>query len=256
MAPSTLALASVSALAIGLTLGLIGGGGSVLTVPVFAYLLGYPPKVAIAMSLPVVGITSLVGAVGHWRRGNVQWRTALAFGAVAMLGSLGGAFLSRLLDGRVQLAGLGVVMTLAALSMLRSAALPDTSGAAQKPLVLIAAAGIVVGMLTGLVGIGGGFLIVPALVLLGGVPMKQAIGTSLAVITMNALSGFVGYLGTVALDWNVMALFAAVAAGGILAGTSLAARVSVAQLKHGFAFFLLAVAAFILYKNRSLLTGR
>ena len=258
MAPSTLALAAACALVTGLTLGVIGGGGSVLTVPVFVYLLGYPAKEAIAMSLPVIGATSLIGAIGHWRRGNVQLRTALAFGAVAMAGSFAGARLSQLVDGRFQLALLGLMMGGAALSMLRSASTTAASDepAPQRPLALIAAAGIAVGILTGLVGVGGGFLIVPALVLLGGVPMKQAIGTSLAVITMNTLAGFAGYAGQVHIDWTAMGLFAGVAIAGILLGTRLVAHVSVVQLKRGFAFFLLAVAAFVLFQSRAILLGR
>ena len=257
MAPSTLALAAACALVTGLTLGVIGGGGSVLTVPVFVYLLGYPAKEAIAMSLPVIGATSLIGAIGHWRRGNVQLRTALAFGAVAMAGSFAGARLSQLVDGRFQLALLGLMMGGAALSMLRSASTTAASDepAPQRPLALIAAAGIAVGILTGLVGVGGGFLIVPALVLLGGVPMKQAIGTSLAVITMNTLAGFAGYAGQVHIDWMAMGLFAGVAIAGILVGTRLVAHVSVVQLKRGFAFFLLAVAAFVLFQSRAILLG-
>ena len=229
-----------------------------LTVPVFVYLLGYPAKQAIAMSLPVVGATSLVGAYRHWRAGNLQPKTALAFGAVAMAGSFVGARLAKLLDGRVQLIGLAIVMSLAALSMLRSGAKTggaSTEPAQQRSLVLIAAAAAGVGLLTGLVGIGGGFVIVPALVLLGGVPMKPAVGTSLAVIAMNAFSGFVGYVGQVAFDWIPMAIFTAWAIGGILLGTWLAPRTSDAQLKKGFALFLLAVAAFILFQNRSALLG-
>ncbi|MBI3791951.1 MAG: sulfite exporter TauE/SafE family protein [Gemmatimonadetes bacterium] len=257
MSPSTLAIAATSAMAIGLTLGLIGGGGSVLTVPVFAYLLGYPAKQAIAMSLPVVGLTSLVGAARHWRAGNLVWRTALAFGAVAMVGSYGGARLARFLDGRTQLVGLGVVMVAAAVSMLRSAASPAPieQHVTHHSLPVIALAGVGVGVLTGLVGIGGGFLIVPALVVLVGVPMRQAVGTSLAVISMNAASGFLGYAGTVQVDWPALGLFAGVAIAGILVGTQLHAQVTSAQLKRGFALFLLVVASFILYQNRGILTG-
>jgi uncharacterized membrane protein YfcA len=244
MLPSTLALAAVSALAIGLTLGLIGGGGSVLTVPVFAYVLGYPPKVAIAMSLPVVGATSLVGAARHFRAGNLLWRTALAFGVVAMVGSYAGARLARHLDGRVQLAALGVVMVVSAISMLRSAGSAANETPHQAPLPVVALAGVGVGLLTGIVGIGGGFVIVPALVLLLNVPMKQAVGTSLAVIA-----------GQVSIDWPILLVVAAIAIVGILAGTHLHASASPAQLKQGFALFLLAIAGFILYQNRGVLTG-
>ncbi len=256
MATSTLALAALAAMVTGLILGLIGGGGSVLTVPVFVYLLGYPAKQAIAMSLPIVGCASLVGAIGHWRAGNVQWRIALAFGAVAMLGSFVGARLSSLLDGRVQLLLLGSAMTLAAVSMLRSAAqgaAADSTG--QRSLPLVALAGVGVGVVTGVVGVGGGFLIVPALVVLGGVPMRAAIGTSLAIITMNAVSGFAGYLGHVTFDWIAIIAFTAISIVGILVGARLAVRVPIGRLKRGFAFFLLAVSGLILFQNRGVFTG-
>ena len=257
MPTSTLLLAGACAASIGLVLGLIGGGGSILTVPVFVYVLGYPAKQAIAMSLPVVGATSLVGAVGHWRAGNIQARTGLAFGLVAMGGAFLGAKLAVFIAGPVQLLLLGVVMLASATMMLRSSikspGTDDTDATRKRSLPAIAAVGFGVGMLTGIVGIGGGFLIVPALVVLGGVPMKQAIGTSLLVIAMNAASGFAGYAGTVAVDWRVMGLVTIVAVAGILVGTRLVRHVSAAQLKRGFAVFLFAVAAFILYQNRGVL---
>ena len=257
MAPATLVLAAVFAAAIGLTLGLIGGGGSILTVPVFAYVLGYPAKQAIAMALPVVGVASLVGVYGHWRVGNVNWRVALSFGVVAMAGAYGGAQLARLVSGSAQLTMLGLVMVAAALSMLHSAGSAERAADPARPhsLPLIGVVGLSVGILTGLVGIGGGFVIVPALVLIVGVPIRQAIGTSLAVIAMNSLSAFAGYLGQTPFDWPAIGLFTIVTVGGILAGTRLGARVRPAHLKQGFAIFLLFVAAFILYQNRGALFG-
>lgn len=256
MSPATLALAAFFAAVIGLTLGLIGGGGSILTVPVFVYVLGVPAKQAIAMSLPVVGATSLIGAIGHWRAGNVQWRTALAFGLVAMLGSFGGTRLARYLDGAVQLTLLGVVMLGAGLAMLRSrdgAVVP--SPPTPHRLALVGAVGLGVGVLTGLVGIGGGFLIVPALVLLVGLPMKQGVGTSLVVITMNAAAAFAGYAGTTVVDWRMMAAFTAITIAGVLAGTRFATAVPAQHLKRGFAIFLFVVAAFVLYQNRGVFLG-
>ena len=257
MAPATLALAALFAAAIGLTLGLIGGGGSILTVPVFAYVLGYPAKDAIAMALPEVGVTSLVGVVGHWRAGNVNARVAMAFGLVAMLGSFGGAQLARMLSGAVQLTLLGAVMIVAALSMLRVAPRGDEPHETVKPqsFILIGAVGLGVGMLTGLVGIGGGFIIVPALVLIVGVPIRNAIGTSLAVIAMNSLSGFLGYVGQAAFDWRAIGLFTIITVAGILVGTRIGAFVRAARLKQGFAIFLLVVATYILYQNRGVLIG-
>ena len=241
---------------IGLSLGLLGGGGSILTVPVLVYVLGIAAKPAIAMSLPVVGVTSLVSAALHWRFGNVRVRTAIPFGLLAMAGAFAGAKLSVLMSGTAQLALLAVVMLAAAGSMLRGGAVRAGGKPAPAPrLALIVPVALGVGVLTGLVGIGGGFLVVPALVLLAGVPMKEAVGTSLLVIAMNSVSGFAGYLGTVTLDWGFLAGFTAVAVVGALAGTALVARVPQATLKRVFALFLLVMGAFVLYQNRDAFTG-
>ncbi len=248
------ALGFVFAALIGLSLGLLGGGGSTLTVPVFVYVLGFDPKAAIAMSLPVVGATSLVGAASHWRSGQVQVRTAVLFGIVAMAGSfLSARLLAPKVSGGLQLVMLAVVMLAAAVSMFRNAAgRRDAAASAPRaaPMPLLAAVALAVGVLTGLVGIGGGFLIVPALVLLAGVPMKQAVGTSLLVIAMNTFSGYAGYATHTAVPWGFLLGFTAVAIAGILAGTHLTRFVSQAQLKRAFAVFLVCVGAFILYQNR------
>jgi uncharacterized membrane protein YfcA len=241
---------------IGLALGLLGGGGSILTVPVFVYVLGFAPKPAIAMSLPVVGATSLIGAIGHWRSGNVDLRIALLFGALAMAGSYAGARLAAYIPGSVQLALLGVVMLGAAASMLRGGRPPGGTPAGEAhreraPLALLIAVGLAVGALTGIVGIGGGFLIVPALVILGRVPMKQAIGTSLLVIAMNSATGFLGYLGQVSVPWGFVGAFTLVAIVGIVAGTLLVRYVPAHALKRAFAIFLLAIGVLVLYQNRT-----
>lgn len=245
---------------IGLSLGLLGGGGSILTVPIFVYLLGFGAKEAIAMSLAVVGATSLVGAASHWRAGNVNVRVALIFGVVAMAGTYLGARLAVFFSGAAQLILFALVMLIAAFFMFRgmpvkaSAAAEDTA-IRDMPLALIVVEGIAVGVLTGLVGVGGGFLIVPALVLLGRLPMKQAVGTSLLVIAMKSAAGFYGYLGQVEVQWAFMTLFTAVAVIGIFAGTYLVRFVSQAQLKRAFAVFLLVMGGFILWQNRSVLVG-
>ena len=249
-----LALAAI----IGVSLGLLGAGGSILTVPVFVYILGYDPKRAIAMSLLVVGATSLLGAVSHWRAGHVRLRVAATFGAVAMVGSYLGARLSALVSGTTQLLVFGAVMVLAAAFMLRADGageeLPTVAEAAAPiPLLLLVAAGV--GLLTGMVGIGGGFLIVPALALAARLPMRHAIGTSLLVIALNAFTGFAGYIGQVDVAWPVVIAFTAVAIGGVFAGSSVARFVSPAALRKGFAVFLVAMGLFILYQNRAALTG-
>lgn len=247
-------LAAALALLIGVTLGLLGGGGSILTVPVFVYVLGLESKRAIAMSLPVVGLAALVGVARHWRLGNVDARTALQFGLAAMAGAYGGARLAQFLAGPVQLGLFALVMLAAAVSMLRDARLPEGDDPGRTPswgrLLPI---GVGVGAVTGLVGAGGGFLIVPALVLLGRVPMRKAIGTSLLVISMNTAAGFAGYRGAVDVDWGIVASFAAVAGVGIVAGSALVSRVPTRQLKRAFALFLLVIGTSILWQILSLL---
>jgi uncharacterized membrane protein YfcA len=243
----------LSAALIGLSLGLLGGGGSILMVPVLVYLLGFEAKPAIAMSLPVVGATSLVGAIGHWRTGNVRAGTALVFGLMAMVGAFTGARLAGLLSGATQLIIFAAVMLLAALFMYRNQ-LGSASTAPpglERGLLPLLASAVGVGVLTGIVGIGGGFLIVPALVLLARIPMKEAVGTSLLVIAMNTTSGFAGYLGQVTIDWGFVAGFTAIAILGVLAGTRLLPLISPAQLKRAFAVVLVGVALFILHQNRS-----
>lgn len=253
---------AVLAVLIGLTLGLLGAGGSILTVPVFVYVLGFAAKPAIAMSLPVVGTTSLVGAIGHWRAGNVELRMALVFGTIAMLGSYAGARLAVFVSGGAQLVLLGIVMLGAALSMLRggvksSEQTPDDAPRFdRRRSALIAATALAVGLLTGLVGIGGGFLIVPALVLLARVPMKQAVGTSLVVIAMNAASGALGYAGRYDVPWTFVFLFTVLAVAGVVAGTHLVRFVSQRALRRAFALFLLGLGVLVLYQNRAVFMPR
>lgn len=241
---------------IGLSLGLLGGGGSILTVPIFVYVLGYGAKESIAMGLAVVGTTSLVGAFSHWRRGNVHIKKALSFGALAMAGTYTGARLAVFVPGAVQLSIFAVVMLAAAWSMFRNAGgvqAPENEApkATAKSMALITLVSLGVGLLTGLVGVGGGFLIVPALVLFGRLPMKQAVGSSLLVIGLNSFVGLAGYAGQVELPWRLLGAFVALAVGGILVGTWLTRYVSQAGLKRAFAMLLVVMGAFILFKNRS-----
>lgn len=245
------------ALLMGLSLGLLGGGGSTLTVPVLVYVLGYAPKTAIVMSVLIVGTTSLVGAFRHWRVGNVNIRMALLFGTVSMIGAFLGAKLSALFTGRAQLLILAVVMLAAAISMLRSTRGTSASQANSEPvpvpMLMLGIIGMAVGILTGIVGVGGGFLIVPSLVLLAHVPVKEAVGTSLSVIVLNSASSYAGYYGTVDVPWIFLIGFVAVAMVGIVSGTALVSRISSPALKRGFALFLVVMGAFVLYQNRSVL---
>ncbi len=243
-------LAGFLALVVGLTLGLLGGGGSILTVPAIVFAMGIDPKTAVVMSLPIVGGAALVGAARHARMGNVDLPVAIPFGLSAMLGAYGGAWIGRFLEGRTQLMILAVVMFLAAISMLRRT--PPREPAAITPhrvtpqLLLI---GVATGVLTGLVGIGGGFLLVPALVLLAGVSMHKAVGTSLLVITMNTTAGYAGYHGAVAVPWDLVLWFGGIAAVGIIAGSALLPRVPQVALKRAFALLLIVVASSIVWQD-------
>lgn len=240
------------ALLTGMALGLFGGGGSILTVPIFVYILGFGAKESIAMSLAVVGVTSLAGAGRHWRAGNVDVRLALAFGGVAMAGTYLGARLSALVSGGFQLLLFGAVMLAAAMAMLRH---PTLTPGRRHSLAGIVAQGLAVGVLTGMVGVGGGFLIVPALVLLGGVPIRTAIGTSLLIITLNATTGFIGYLGQVDVAWTTIAWFSVVSSAGIFIGSHIVNTVPQRALRRAFAVFLLVMGVGIVYANRSVVTG-
>ena len=247
------AAALVPGVLIGAALGLLGGGGSVLTVPIFVYALGFEPKAAIAMSLAVVGVTSALGTAGHWRAGNVNLRVALVFGGVAMPGTLLGVRLSRLVPGPTQLVIFGAVMLAAAVFMLRgrSPCEEDIGGCLAPPVVsplTVVPAGLSVGVLTGIAGVGGGFLIVPALVLMR-LSLRAAVGTSLLIITGTCVAGFLGYLGQVRLDWAAMAWVGAGTLPGIALGGYLHQFVPQSTLRRGFAAFLVIMAAFIVIEN-------
>ena len=244
---------------IGTALGLLGGGGSVLTVPVFVYVLGFEPKAAIAMSLAVVGATSALGTAGHWRAGNVNVRIALVFGGVAMLGTLLGVRLSRFVPGTSQLVIFGAVMLAAAMFMLRRRPACEevrreclASPVVSAPKVVTG--GLAVGVLTGIVGVGGGFLIVPALVLMR-MSLREAVGTSLLIITGTCVVGFIGYLGHVRIDWAAMAIVAAGTLPGIALGGYLHRFVPQPILRRGFAAFLVFMAAFIFIETLGRLTA-
>ena len=240
------------AFVIGITLGMLGGGGSILTVPVFVYVLGYDPKSAIAMSYPVVGFTTLVGAIGRFRSGEVKVPRALIVGAASISAAFAIARLSHGVKGNLQLTILGAVMLVSATAMLRSAGKAEVppDAAPPRPAVL-ALVGLCVGSLTGLVGVGGGFLIVPALVGYGGVTMREAVGTSLLIITANCVAGFAGQHDVATLPWLLIIIFTVVSVSGMLLGTRLAKQLPVGTLKRGFAVLLLVIAALLIWQNRA-----
>ncbi|MEC9282045.1 MAG: sulfite exporter TauE/SafE family protein [Bdellovibrionota bacterium] len=240
---------------IGLSLGLLGGGGSILTVPILVYALGMEAKLAIALSLAIVGATSLLGVYGHYKKNNVDLKVALIFGPVAMAGTFLGAKLSQFLTGQMQLLLFAGIMLIAAVFMMKGRKDEDESDddTELKKLnyMLIVAEGVFVGIITGLVGVGGGFLIVPALVLMTGLPMKRAVGTSLLIISLKSFAGFAGYIGLVEIPWEFLVKFTAASAVGIFIGTYLVQFVSQKKLKKAFAIFLVFMGIYILYKNRS-----
>ncbi len=245
-------LAWLGALCIGLALGILGSGGSIITVPVLVYLVGQPEKIAIAGSLAVVGAIALIGAAQHALERRVAWRSVAWFGLPGMAGTWAGAWLSGFVSGAVQLIVVAVVMLAAAIMMFRrSGYQPATK---PRPVSHIVADGLGVGLLTGFVGVGGGFLIVPALVLLGGLGMHVAVGTSLAIIAMNAGIGFVKHLQVLqaeglALDWKILGTFVVLGAAGSVVGGLVADKVPQATLRRAFALFLVLMAIVILVES-------
>src|SRR5829696_5181964 len=251
-----IALTIALAVLVGVTLGLLGGGGSILTVPLLAYVAGMDAKQAIATSLLVVGVTSAVGAASHARAGRVQWRTGLVFGAAGMAGAYGGGLFAQFIPGTVLLIGFAAIMIATAIAMLRGRNSTGTGGHPDTlPVVKIVIEGLVVGLVTGLVGAGGGFLVVPALALLGGLPMPIAVGTSLVVIAMKSFAGLGGYLSSVHIDWTVALMVTAAAVGGALIGARLTSMVNPDGLRKAFGWFVLAMSSVILAQEIHLSVG-
>ncbi|QCU77026.1 sulfite exporter TauE/SafE family protein [Citricoccus sp. SGAir0253] len=239
---------------IGVSLGLLGGGGSILTVPILTYVAGLPAKEAIAASLFVVGTTSVVSVISHARKGRVKWRTGLVFGGASMAGAFGGGLLGGHVPGTILMIAFALMMVATAAAMIRGrkkSAAPgeDGDGARKLPVVKVILEGLVVGLVTGLVGAGGGFLVVPALVLLGGLSMPAAVGTSLVVIAMKSFAGLGGYLTSVQLDWGLVAGVTVAAILGSLVGARLTGIIPEAALREGFGFFVLAMGVFVLVQE-------
>lgn len=250
-------LAWIGALAVGLSLGLLGSGGSILTVPVLVYVVGQDEKVAIAGSLAIVGFVSLAGSLPHAFKRNVDGPSVLLFGIPGMAGTYLGAYLSTYVSGTAQLALFATVMLVAAVMMLRPRVEQNDEERKRRAAWKIAIDGVLVGTLTGLVGVGGGFMIVPALVLLGGMTMHRAVGTSLVIIAMKSASGFYKYLSVLdteglELDWNVLATFAGLGVVGSFAGSYLSTRIPQAKLRKGFGVLLVVMAIYILWRELAL----
>jgi uncharacterized membrane protein YfcA len=239
-------------IAIGLSLGLVGGGGSILAVPVLVYVLGEPVREATTASLAIVGITAVVGAADYARRGTVRVRVGVLFAAGGAVGAIAGTFVNRRLDERLLLLAFAVVMLVSAYAMLRGARGRRSAAAEIAPsdrTAAIIATGVGIGVLTGLFGVGGGFVILPALVLLLGLPMPVAVGTSLLVVALTSASALAAHLATGGIDWAVAGSFAAAAIVGALAGSRLGRRLSSERLTHIFAVLVIVVACVLIVRN-------
>jgi len=254
----------IAGLLTGMLLGVFGSGGSIITMPALLYLLDVEPKSAIAMSLGIVAVTATITAMQHWRHGNVDLRITAVFGLFGVIGTYFGALLGVITPVVIQLSVFAFVMYAAAWKMLkpesqRKPKLHRSVGAMAVDLTAdntddlnyphIAIHGITVGILTGIVGVGGGFLIVPALVLLSGLPMKKAVGTSLSIVSLKSFAGFAGYAGSVVIDYQMMGIFTVIAVIGSVVGSQLGHRLPADLLKRGFGGFLLLVASYILFKS-------
>ncbi len=239
---------------IGLSLGLVGGGGSILTVPILVYAIGQPVQAATTTSLAIVGLNALVGMMGHARAHRVDFRTGLLFGVGAIGGALIGSWLNMFVPATVLLVLFALIMLVAATAMLRRRGEPSETGRVQggvrsaREWATIAASGTVVGLMTGFFGVGGGFVIVPALVLVLGLSMRLAVGTSLLIIAINSAVSLAAHLRTGSLDLAVTGLFVLGGLVGALVGVSLAGRVPQRRLTQVFAALIFIVAGYILYR--------
>ncbi|MEU4099350.1 sulfite exporter TauE/SafE family protein [Streptomyces tanashiensis] len=244
------ALIIAVSLLIGVSLGILGGGGSILTVPILVYLAGQDTKEAIATSLFVVGATSLAALIPHAWVHRVRWKTGLLFGAFSMAGAYAGGRLAEYIPGTILLIAFALMMLATAFAMLRKprdGAKKATRPAHRDlPLKHIAVEGLVVGAVTGLVGSGGGFLVVPALAILGGLPMGIAVGTSLLVIAMKSFAGLAGHLSGVSIDWGLALTVTVAAVIGSLIGARLAGRIPQDALRKTFGWFVVVMGVFVL----------
>lgn len=234
---------------IGLSLGLMGGGGSLLTVPALVYLVGQTPQAAVTTSLAIVGANSLMGASFHKAQGTLNWKVALSFGGAGMLVAYLAAGLSKMLPEAVLLIAFAFVMLLVGGLMLTRGNGGSAGTPAPRPLPVVIASGAGVGLMTGILGVGGGFLIVPALVMLVGLPMQMAVGTSLIIIAMNSLAGFLGHASDGSFNLTLTAIFTAAGLIGTFAGARLNRHLPAGKLQKVFAWFVIALAFFLLYDN-------
>lgn len=236
--------------AIGLSLGLLGGGGSILTVPALVYLVGQSPQAAVTTSLAIVGVNSALGVFFHNMEGTCNWRVALVFGGGGMAAAYLAAGLSKFFSPAALMIAFALLMILIGVYMLAQRdRTPQAENKSRTNWPLVALGGTGVGVLTGILGVGGGFLIVPALVLLVGLPMSQAVGTSLIVIAANSFAGLAGHISTPGFNLNLTLIFVAAGLAGTFAGSRLANRLPASRLRQAFAAFVILLAIFLLFDN-------
>ena len=259
----------IASLLIGVTMGLIGGGGSILTIPILVYLFSISPTLAISYSLFIVGFTSLVGAFNNYRNGLVNFKTVLLFGS----SSITTVFIARkfiipfmpdvffkigsfeVTHSLFVMVVFAILMLAASVSMIRSRKVIAEKQAKEKPWVLVMY-GVLIGLVTGFLGAGGGFLLIPALVILMKLPMKEAIGTSLFIIALNSLIGFLGDIGRHAIDWKFITIISVIAIAGIFIGGYFNQKVNSDKLKKGFGWFVLVMGIYIIVKELVFLTAK
>lgn len=240
-------LALLGAIAIGLSLGLTGAGGSILTLPVLVHLAGIPPREAVGLSLLIVGTAALAGAWQRAKAGEVHFKAAGMFVISGMAGAVLGAKLTHLVSPSALMITFAVLMAVVAVRMLWPRKSPAQPAPECRPLRCLLAGGAV-GILTGFLGVGGGFLLMPALVKFARLPLRTATGTSLAIIACNSASGFLSHLGEAPTPWRMAAVFAAIAGIGVLAGGSISSRLPEKALSQAFAILVLATAAYMFWK--------
>jgi uncharacterized membrane protein YfcA len=249
----TLTLALVFGAVVGVLLGLLGGGGSILAVPALVYAVGFDMEQAIPVSLIVVGVAALVGAVPKVRAGQVQWRLATIFAAAGIPATFAGTAVGSHLSQNMLLIGFAVVMVVAGIRMLRETASTGTACVEgddginwRRCASRSVPAGLLVGLLTGLFGVGGGFLIIPALVIFLGVDMAVAVGTSLLIIVANSAAGIMSHLDGLEINWGLTLAFVGTATASSLIAGHLGTRMKTDRLQKWFAYLVFAVAAFVL----------
>ena len=237
-------VAYILAFLAGIFMGVLGGGGSILTIPILVYLVGIEEKMAIALSLAIVGFSALPGVITHAKNKMIEYRSAFFFLVFSIIGTMAGVYFASLIEGKTQMTIFGVVLIGISLSMMfKKDQIPSQS------YLQLAISSLVAGIVIGIIGIGGGFMIVPILFIFGGIDMKKSVATSLFVISLNALSGFARYAFTLNIDWVFLFGFIICSSVGTILGVRFASRVSQDKLKKSFSYFVLIMGISILGKN-------